>query len=158
MQQTMQQTMRTVLEGAGAGAVATGAMSIPMLIAQRQGSMGTQPPERVVEEAEGETGKTLSEGEENLAASLAHLAFGMGSGATFALLHRALRLPVPTVVQGTGFAVAVWALSYRGWIPRLGVLPPPERDRSDRQRTMVAVHVVFGAVLGAVEHRLADRS
>lgn len=153
----MQQTMRTVVEGAGAGAVATGAMTLPMLIAQRQGSMGTQPPERVVEEAEGEIGDTLSEREENLAASLAHLGFGMGTGAAFALLHRALRLPVPTVVQGTGFAMAVWALSYRGWIPRLGVLPPPERDRSDRQRTMVAAHVVFGAVLGAVEHRLADR-
>lgn len=149
--------MRAVVEGAVAGAVATGAMSIPMLIAQRQGSMGTQPPERVVEEAEGETGSTLSEREENLAASLAHLGFGMGCGAAFALLHRAVRLPVPTVVQATGFALAVWALSYRGWIPRLGVLPPPERDRSDRQRTMVAVHVVFGAVLGAVEHRLADR-
>ena len=153
----MQQTMRTVAEGAAAGAVATGAMTLPMLIAQRQGAMGTQPPERVVEEAEGETGNDLSEREENLAASLAHLGFGMGTGAAFAVLHRALRLPVPTVVQGTGFAMAVWALSYRGWIPRLGVLPPPERDRSDRQRTMVAVHVVFGAVLGAVEHRLADR-
>ncbi|HEV2767694.1 MAG TPA: DUF6789 family protein [Acidimicrobiales bacterium] len=149
--------MRTVLEGAVAGAVATGAMSVPMLIAQRQGSMGTQPPERVVEEAESETGRTLSEREENLAASLAHLGFGVGSGALFAVVHRALRLPVPTVVQGTGFAVAVWALSYKGWIPRLGVLPPPEGDRSDRQRTMVAVHLVFGAVLGAVEHRLADR-
>lgn len=154
----MQQTMRTVLEGAIAGVVATGAMSVPMLMAQRQGSMGTQPPERVVEEAEEETGNSLSEREQNFAASLAHLGFGMGNGAAFALLHRALRLPVPTVVQGTGFAMGVWALSYRGWIPRLGVLPPPEGDRSDRQRTMVAVHLVFGAVLGAVEHRLADRS
>lgn len=130
-----------------------------MLIAQREDSMGTQPPERVVEEAEDRapSDDALSERQQNLAASVAHLGFGMGAGAGYALLHRALALPVPGVVQGAGFALAVWATSYRGWIPRLGVLPPPERDRSDRQRTMVAAHLLFGVVLGAVENRLADR-
>lgn len=155
----MQPTIRTLLEGAAAGAAATGAMSVPMLAAQRVGSMGTQPPERVVEEAEKRTsdGDALSKPEEDLAASVAHVAFGMGAGAAFALVHRALDPPVPTVVQAMAFVGGVWALSYRGWIPALGVLPPPEHDRPDRQRTMVLAHVLFGAVLGVVEDRLTQR-
>lgn len=154
----MRRTIRTVLEGAAAGAAATAAMTVPMLVAQRRGSMGTQPPERVVEEAgRAKTGGTLSEPEQTLAASLAHLGFGMGTGAAFALTHRALRLPLPGPLQGTAFALVVWALSYCGWIPRLGILPPPHHDRPDRQRTMLLAHVVFGAVLGAVEDRLAGR-
>jgi hypothetical protein len=155
----VQHAIRTTLEGAAAGAVATAAMSVPMLVAQRRGSMGTQPPERVVEEAAEQTdgGNELSERDQDLAASLAHLGFGMGAGATFALVHRALDPPLPTVVQATAFAGGVWALSYRGWIPRLGVLPPPEHDRPDRQRTMLLAHLFFGAVLGAAEGRLARR-
>lgn len=150
---------RTVVEGMAAGVAATVAMSVPMMAAGRIGAMGGQPPRKVAEHALGRAGAgDTSEHEQNVAASLAHLAFGAGGGGAFAFVHRRLGLPVPTVVQGVAFGLAVWATSYKGWIPALGLLPPPERDRPGRRRTMVLAHVVFGAVLGSIEKRLCQRS
>jgi hypothetical protein len=44
----------------------------------------------------------------------------------------------------------VWGASYAGSIPAVGILPPPDDDRTDRQRTMVIAHWIFGAVVGIV--------
>lgn len=142
----------TIAGGAAAGVVATAAMSVPMLLAGEMGAMGEQPPKRIVRTVLGLAGEAdASEGTQDLAASLAHLAFGAGGGATFAVASRALRLPVPPVVQGMVYGLGVWATSYKGWIPALGALPDADRDRPDRQRTMIVAHVVYGAVLGGLE-------
>ncbi|CAN5153402.1 hypothetical protein BH24ACT1_BH24ACT1_00280 [soil metagenome] len=144
------------MQGLVAGAVATVPMSAVMLVAGRTGAMGAQPPERVAENALGATGvDDTSEDEQNVAASLAHLAFGAGGGAAFALLYRRLDLPVPAVAQGAAFGLAVWAVSYQGWIPALGILPPADSDRPGRRRAMIAAHIVYGGVLGAAEARIA---
>lgn len=150
---------RAVVRGGAAGAAATVPMSLVMLAAGRVGAMGTQPPERVAEEALGRAGADdTSEETQNVAASVAHLAFGAGSGAAFALMRRGLGLRTPIVAQGCVFGLGVWAASYQGWIPALGILPPPERDRPGRRRTMIAAHVVYGGVLGVLEGRLAGGS
>ncbi|HEV2070193.1 MAG TPA: DUF6789 family protein [Acidimicrobiales bacterium] len=147
---------RTAVQGMVAGAVATVPMSAVMLVAGRTGAMGTQPPEQVAEKAMDATGvDDVSESEQNVAASLAHVAFGAGGGAAFALAQRRLDLPVPTVVQGVVFGLAVWATSYQGWIPALRILPPADDDRPGRRRAMIAAHIVYGGVLGAVETRVA---
>ncbi len=148
--------VRAVVQGAAAGGVATVPMSGLMLAAQALGVMGTQPPERVTEEALGRAGADdTSEETQNLTASVAHVAFGAAGGATFALLRRRFVPPVPGAAQGVVFGLGVWALSYKGWMPALGILPPAERDRPGRQRTMIAAHLLYGGVLGAVESRLA---
>lgn len=148
---------RTAVQGMVTGAVATVPMSAVMLVAGRTGAMGKQPPERVTEKAMDAAGvDDASESEEHVTASVAHVAFGAGGGAAFALLHRRLDLPVPTVVQGVAFGLAVWATSYQGWIPALRILPPADDDRPGRQRAMIAAHIVYGGVLGAVESRLAQ--
>ena len=155
---------RAVVRGGPAGLAATIPMSLVMLVAGRLADMGTQPPERVAEEALGRAGADgTSEETQNLAASLAHLAFGAGGGAAFALARhslvlRGLGLAVPAVAQGTIFGLGVWAVSYQGWIPALGILPPAERDRPGRRRTMIVAHLVYGATLGALEARLTDGS
>lgn len=147
---------RTAVQGLLSGALATGPMSLVMLIAGHAGAMGTQPPERLTDTALGAAGVgTASEGERDLAAALAHLGFGAGGGAAFSFLHRRLHLPLPSVAQGVAFGVAVWAVSYQGWIPALGILPPADDDRPGRRRAMIAAHVVYGGVLGAVEARVA---
>jgi hypothetical protein len=38
-------------------------------------------------------------------------------------------------------------LSYAGWIPTLGILPEPSRDRKDRVASMVTAHLVYGVTL-----------
>lgn len=142
-----------------AGAVATLPMSAVMLVAGRIGAMGTQPPERVAEKAMDAAGvDDVSEREQDVTASFAHLAFGAGGGAAFALLRRRLDLPVPPVIQGVAYGLAVWATSYQGWIPALRILPSADDDRPGRRRTMIAAHVVYGGVLGALESRMIDFS
>ena len=142
----------TVAGGIGAGVVATAAMSAPMLLAGESGAMGEQPPKRIVRAVLARAGEEdASEGSQDVAASLAHVAFGAGGGAAFALASRALRLSVPLPVQGVVFGLGVWAASYKGWVPALGALPDADDDRRDRQRTMIAAHVVYGAVLGSLE-------
>ena len=57
---------------------------------------------------------------------------------------------VPGWLVGVVYGLGVWAVSYKGWIPALGILPPPERDQPGRPVIMVAAHVVYGLVLGAL--------
>lgn len=141
--------MEQALRGAAAGLVATGAMSAVMLAARRAGLLGRQPPEAIVRR----TGRLLgAEPRAPLAGVLgaaAHVAFGAGTGAAYALLPR--RGPGTAVA----LALAVWAVSYEGWVPALGALPPAHRDRPDRPLVMVAAHVVHGLVLAGAERRLA---
>lgn len=145
-------TGRAVVQGAVTGVAATAAMSVPMLVAGRTGVMGRQPPERVTEEALGRAGvDDTSEEERDVVASVAHVAFGAGAAAAFAVAHRRLDLPVPVVAQGVAFGLAVWATSYKGWMPALGILPSTEHDRPGRRRTMALSHVVFGAAAGIGE-------
>lgn len=125
-----------------------------MLLAGRAGAMGTQPPEQVTDKALDAAGaRATSKGERSLAASLAHLGFGASGGGAFALLDRRLGLPVPAPVQGVAFGLGVWAASYQGWIPALRILPPADDDRPGRRWAMVAAHVVYGGVLGALHGR-----
>jgi len=141
--------IEALTRGAAAGAVATAAMSALMLAAGRAGLMGRQPPEAIVRRA-GQLTATEPRGRlaEALAAA-AHLAFGVGTGAAYALLPPAGR----PVARGVAAGTAVYAVSYAGWVPALGALPPADRDRTSRQAAMAAAHVVYGAVLGALDNR-----
>lgn len=151
---------RAAAEGAGAGVVATAVMSIPIVAADKAGLMPEPPPEKIVEDglsAAGVKRQDRTERQENAAATITHFAFGASCGVLFALLRRRLRLPAPPWMAGMPYGLAIWAVSYKGWVPALGILPPPERDGRARVGTMVVAHVLYGLVLGAVDGRLAGR-
>jgi hypothetical protein len=140
-------------EGVLAGAIATVPMSAVMYAANKAGLMGEYPPEIITEKALEAAGGRPGEDANDAAATVTHLGFGASAGALFGLLHRRTRLPISPVVQGIGYGLLVYAVSYNGWIPAVHIMPPPEQDRPGRQPSMVAAHVVYGAVLGAL---LAD--
>ncbi|GGK97107.1 hypothetical protein Sme01_35470 [Sphaerisporangium melleum] len=83
--------------------------------------------------------------------ALAHFAFGAGCGGLFAL---ALARREPRVAAGVAYGLAIWAVSYQGWVPGLGIMPPVHRDRPGRQAIMAAGHVVYGTALALALHRL----
>ena len=151
---------RTLLLGAGAGAIATLAMSGLMYAAQRVGLLGRAPPRRIVEHTLarlGLRGKVPPSARKSLSAAL-HLAFGASQGALYALGQELLTLrkrgpAAPSALSGVPFALAVWAASYMGWIPALGILPKPSRDRPGRPTSMVLAHIVYGAALSNVLRR-----
>lgn len=141
--------VREAVLGSARGLVATAAMSVPMLAAGRAGIMGRQPPKRITDKAMDSTGLDhAGESERDTAGTAAHLAFGAGNGVLFSVLRARLRPPGPSVVHGLSYGLGVWAASYKGWVPALGVLPPPEQDRPGRQRVIFLAHLVYGAVLG----------
>jgi hypothetical protein len=147
----MQQDLQALRDGAIGGVVGTATMSAVMLAGEKTGLLPRQPPEDIAVaalDAAGMTGR--SEAMQNVLAVLAHFGFGAASGAVFGLLHRRLRLPIPAALHGVVFGSLVWAVSYKGWIPTLGILPPPERDQPGRPATMLLAHWVYGATLGAV--------
>lgn len=141
-----------LLRGAAAGAVATAPMSAVMLGAGKLGLMGEQPPEAITKEAVAEaTGTELEGAASDALASLAHLAFGAGSGVLHAALPKSDRVPAP--VSGMALALTIWSASYQGWVPKFGALPHADRDRNDRVAVMIGAHLLFGAVLGSLEQR-----
>jgi hypothetical protein len=145
--------VRTLARGSLAGLAATTAMSAVMLVSRKAGLMGKLPPERITERALRLLGVRTSETSENALSTVAHLGYGAGVGALFAAAGRALPMPVPGPVAGVVCGLAVWTVSYAGWIPALGIMPPPHRDRRDRQASMIVAHLVYGAVLGTVTAR-----
>ena len=141
--------MHPVLRGPLAGTLATIPMSLVMLVAGRL--VGRQAPEAIVRSAvQAATGEQASKPVARLLSSLAHLGFGAGVGAGYVLLPRS----GPPLLRGVGTALAVYLVSYQGWVPALGILPPASRDRPGRVTVMVTAHLVFGAALALVEDQL----
>ncbi len=149
MQQHPASLPRAALLGAVVGVLATLAMSAVMLLADWLGLMGKQPPERIVERASQATGTRADEGQQNAVAAAAHLGFGAAGGAAFGALAQLARTSVPSAIA-LPWALAIWAGSYFGWIPALGLLPPPDRDAPGRASTMFVAHLVYGLSLGVL--------
>jgi hypothetical protein len=140
--------------GARDGAVATAAMSGAMWAASRAGWLGRPPPKTITERALAAVGaRGVPEEASHAVAAAAHLGFGAGAGVLFAAARRRSRAAGLAALQGALFGAAVWAVSYAGWIPATGILPPPHRDREGRPWAMFLSHLVFGATLGLLDER-----
>jgi hypothetical protein len=140
---------RTAVGGLG-GAAATVVMTGWMAVGQLTGPHGEQPPKRLVRRLARRAGVPARRGGPGtwLAAAAAHLGFGTSCGALYATV-----VPRSTTPRGVAFALAVWAASYAGWIPALGLLPSPGKDNPRRAWTTLTAHLVYGAVLGATLNR-----
>jgi uncharacterized membrane protein YagU involved in acid resistance len=77
-----------------------------------------------------------------------HFGYGALTGAIFPLLMPTRRLL--GAASGISYGLAIWAISYLGWIPALGILRPATEHPLRRNGLMIAAHVVWGSVLGFV--------
>ena len=142
-----------LLVGAMAGAVSTVAMSAVMVGAKRAGVTGELPPERITRRAIDKVSvEPLDDRTEDAIAAVAHLGFGSVVGALFGLLTTgtvAVRGSLAiAALTGMLYATGIWLVSYQGWVPALGVMPPASGDRRGRVVTMLTAHWVYGAALG----------
>src|SRR5205823_3590729 len=120
----VQRNVMALIEGAISGVLGTLSMSTVMLAARRAGLVGQLPPERITEAALDAAGQRRSKEVQDALAVILHLLFGAILGSFFGLLHRRLRVPLGTALQGTVYGLLVWSVNYKGWIPALSILPP----------------------------------
>lgn len=151
------QSERALLKGTLAGFVATLPMTIFMLATQRFLPKRQQyrlPPEMITSELAHRAhirhrlNKQLV-----LGATLAsHFGYGAAMGAAYGPLHR--RVPLPAIAQGVLFGLIVWATSYLGLLPLLGISASGHREPVRRNLMMIAAHTVWGASMGATADML----
>jgi len=144
------------LRGAIAGAGATAIMSIVMMASERVGLMGRHPPERIAEHGLEASDEAPDERAVKAVGAVAHFAFGTAGGAAFGVIAGA-RDPGTAQRLAVPWAIAIWLVSYFGWIPAMHVLPPPSEDRPGRAWTMLVAHLVYGASLGTLWRWISPR-
>lgn len=83
-----------------------------------------------------------------------HFGYGALGGVLYGLIT--LVLP-PGRVSGLAAGLALWAGSYKGWLPAAKIMPEPERDEQGRQRALLAAHIAYGMALGSTFERLTRK-
>jgi uncharacterized membrane protein YagU involved in acid resistance len=84
----------------------------------------------------------LGDAERRDLALAAHFLYGALTGAAYAPL--ASGTTGDAVRRGTAYGLAVWALSYIGWIPLCGILRPATEHPVRRDLLMLGAHAVWG--------------
>lgn len=138
---------RTLL-GAIAGFVATAAMSSAMArLHQRLPGRERYPlpPREITERILGGADDALVRD----GATAAHFLYGATTGALVGVVR-----PKPTLREGALAGVVVWAGSYFGWIPALGILKPAADHPWRRNALMIGVHLVWGAATALILNEL----
>ena len=146
--------MHGAVTGAAAGLAATVPMTLAMRAAQRRlppHERHPLPPRRVTLRAVRKLGLRphahLDESQRRGLTRVAHFGYGTAAGALFGMVAPK-NLP-DAVSGGVGFGLIVWAASYLGLLPALGLHPPATREPRGRNLMMIGAHVVWGAALGA---------
>lgn len=143
-----------VILGGICGVVATGPMTAAMVLWHRclpAHEKYPLPPREITGAIFEKSG--VSVGHEALSAAtlLAHFAYGGAAGAIYGLVPSGkVRAPI---ASGTVLGLCVWALSYFGLLPALGILRPAGEHPARRSALMLGAHFIWGACLCAL-HRL----
>lgn len=147
----MQPLVRRLAAGVVAGLLATGTMSLVLALAKKAHLLGEPPPKKLTRKMMRIFGGA-SRRTTNIATVFTHAGFGASMGA----LYGALPPRVANAATGALFGLGVWVVSYAGWIPALGLMAKPSKDRVGRPTAMILAHLVYGATLGESYRRLAQ--
>jgi hypothetical protein len=150
--------MDGLMLGGLAGLAATLPMTAVIAGGRAAGWLYTPPPAQIAGTAAAKAGVRPEPAEP--AFTVGWLAAHFGYGAACGALYAALRplLPPADPVAGLGYGLAVWAVSYPGLMPGLGLYPPPPADRRSRTAVMLAAHAIFGLALAAADRQVARRA
>ena len=160
----MNDRIQSIISGFGAGVIATLPMSLAMLLMHRllrPQERYPLPPRAITARLLGRrksnalTRHGLDTSELNALTVGAHFAYGGLCGLIFAFAQRVV--PLPRVLTGLVFGVAVWAGSYLAWLPALGLLSPATAHPPRRTAVMVVAHLVWGASLGLLLNQFTPK-
>jgi len=148
---------RQVLIGGTAGLLATLPMTAFMWAARaklRWYERYSMPPRQITMCLARATGLAhhLDERRRTIATATAHFGYGSATGCLYGLIFR--NPAVRQVSTGVAYGMAVWAGSYLGVLPALGILKPATQHPARRTVLMIGAHVVWGATLGYLTNRI----
>ena len=86
---------------------------------------------------------------------VSHFGYGAAMGVLYGALRSKISLPSP--VKGVLFGLVVWAASYLGLLPLIGMLESGQREPGRRNLMMIAAHVIWGSTMGVVAEILAEK-
>jgi uncharacterized membrane protein YagU involved in acid resistance len=151
--------MNKVLTGAIAGMAATAPMTVAMTEMHKLLPPAEQYPlpprvitENVLAAADAET---EAAGHKTKLTIANHFAYGSAMGAIYGAGLGALDVK-PSVPNGVGFGLGVWAVSYLGLLPAVGLFPSASQQPARRNALMIAAHVVWGASLALLQRSAAS--
>jgi uncharacterized membrane protein YagU involved in acid resistance len=146
--------LQRLIHGAIAGLTATVPMSAAMEIGADQLPKHERyplPPRLITKQLARRAGvhNQLDESETMALTLAAHFGYGAAMGAMYSAITP-WKWTGPTT--GVAFGLGVWAGSYLGALPALGILKPATEHPARRNLLMIAAHVVWGSALGATLH------
>lgn len=159
-------TVARVIDGVVARFAATTPMTLAMELLHRRlprGHRWSLPPREITMNLARATGlrRFLGEPARQQAALLSHFGYGAAAGAVFEALASRLgqsRLGLrASTLMGVAFELAVWAVSYLGFLPAAGLYRPATREPAPRNLLMIAAHVIWDATLGALAQAMEPR-
>jgi putative membrane protein len=146
-----------ILLGAICGVVATGPMTVAMVLWHRRLPLRDKyplPPREIAGVVLERAGLAGSSAEKDAAALVAHFAYGGAAGGLYGMIPAArLREPVHA---GVMVGLLVWSLSYFGLLPALGILRSATGHPIRRNALMLGAHFVWGTCLCALHRLLLD--
>jgi hypothetical protein len=140
---------RRALYGALGGAGGTLALTVLRQALKGAGLVHTTAPEQVVARLE-ELGlvEDWSPAARRALSVVAHVAYGVGTGAFLGLLRRERGGRGEEASVGAALGILSWGAGWSTWLPLTGVHEPPWRQRSPKVLLPVLDHAYFGAVWG----------
>ncbi|HEX8707905.1 MAG TPA: DUF6789 family protein [Pyrinomonadaceae bacterium] len=149
-----------LLYGALAGLAATVPMTAVMGLLHRalpEHERYPLPPREITMEIAEEVGvkEQLDEPGRVGVTLAAHFGYGAAIGALYAPLAR--RSPLAPALSGAAYGLAVWAGSYLGWLPAMGILRPATQHPPRRNALMITAHLVWGVAAGVMLDELQER-
>lgn len=150
MENRTQKTFLDCIIGLLAGVVATGPMTIAMILWHRRLPAHERyplPPREITMKLAREAGlaKKMSPEVRSAVSLLAHFAYGGAAGAIYGAVSEAV--PAKSIWKGVGFGLLVWGASYLGYLPGTGILQSATKHPARRNSLMIGSHIVWGVVM-----------
>jgi uncharacterized membrane protein YagU involved in acid resistance len=140
------------MQGAAAGLVATVPMTLFMRSAWKRLPAREQyalPPRQVTRNLmRPRRFFRLSPKKQTMLTILLHFLFGAAAGSIYGLVEE--KVPLRGAVKGSLAGLVLWTVSYLGWIPAMGILPPATEHPWRRNVMMITAHLIWGITLGVL--------